>query len=195
MTSGARAVVAAGMTMMMTTRRTLLALLPLIFLTGCLTDPDIEDVVDAIAWELQPADLDTEVELRIGNGLIGVAEWICNISDDCEEWEEILSGVDQIHLGVYEVEGGRYSDGLQMTDELRDDLVYGDWKLVVSAYDRHDTAFVLANADEWGIHEILVISYDGDQVVVVRLEGELEKSLHHLIHREDGYMLAAHGDF
>jgi len=173
------------------TKRIALGILPLLLLTGCLTDPEIEDVVDAISWELEPAYLDSEVELRIGDGLIGVAEWICDVSDDCEDWEMVLSGVDEIHLGVYNVRGARYSGGLTMSEELREDLVYGDWKLVVSAYDHGDTTFVLANADEWGIDEVLIISADDDQVVVLRLEGELERSLHHLIHREDGFIVAS----
>lgn len=181
---------------MMTSRATLIFLLvaALPLLAGCFTDPDIEYVVDALEWELQPAELDPEVELRFGRGTLGFVEFLCNISDECDEWEEMLEEVDQVHVGVYDVVGSRYAGDLIMTDELRGDLVYDDWKLVVSVRDDYDSTFILTEVDEDRIREILVISYDGDQAVVVRLEGQLEEALHHLVHdRDNEFTVASHG--
>jgi len=175
----------------MTTRATMASrriswLLPaaasVLLLAGCFTDPDIEYVVAALEWELQPAELDPEVELRFGRGTLGLARFLCEFSDDCEEWGELLAEVDQVHVGVYDVRGARFSNGLRMSDELRGDLVYDDWQLIVSVHDEHDSTFILANADEDRIYDILVISFDGDQAVVVRLKGDLGEALHHLVH-------------
>lgn len=160
-------------------------------LGGCFTDPDIEQVVDALAWELEPAELSAEVELRLGNGSLGILRWICERSDDCEEFETLLAGVDEVHLGVYDIRHARYAGDLEMNPLLREDLAIDGWEFVVSVRDRSgEGTFVLARYDERRVHGMLVIAQDRDELVVVRLDGDLDKALHRAAQRDEDFLVA-----
>jgi len=160
-------------------------------LAGCFTDPDIVEIVDAIAWEMEPAQLEPDVELRLGDGSLGLLRWICGWSDDCEEFEDLLSGVDEVHLGVYDIHGRRGGSPLRMDPMLRDDLAAEGWEFVVSVRDRNDeSAFVLARYDDRGVYGMLIISQDHRQLVVARLDGDLDKALHRAAQRDEEFLLA-----
>jgi hypothetical protein len=161
-------------------------------LTGCFTDPDIDEVVDAVSWELEPARLDTEVELRFGGGTLGLARMLCGFVDDCEEYQDIIAGIDEVHLGVYNVEGSSYDSRLRLSDELREDLEYDGWQVVMTSYDEDESVFVMAQVDEDNLNGMYVVAYEGDELVVIRLEGELEESLHAAVRRDGSFMTAMH---
>ena len=89
-----------------------LALLPL--LASCVfSGEQIRDEVDSIAWDLRPAELETQAELRIGRGLLGMATTVARWSDDpaADFAAYLIDDIDQVDAGIYELfyrtHGGR----------------------------------------------------------------------------------------
>ena len=159
-------------------------------LSGCLLDPDIEDVVRSIEWELEPASLDPVVKLRLGKGSMGLAKAICGLVPDCrEEGLDFLRGVDAIHLGVYEILGDRYDDGLAaFNPDLRDDFAADGWDLVVSVKGGGETVWVMAQVDDYEITGLYVVAVEDEELVVVRLEGDLTRTLDAAVRRDRDFM-------
>jgi hypothetical protein len=163
-----------------------------LLLAGCFTDPDIGEVVDAIAWEIEPAHLNPDVELRLGSGSLSLARGICGFVDDCEEYASLLEGVRMVHLGVYQIEGPHRGQSLDFDEDLRRDLEAEGWHPVVHVRDRGgETALALTRMDERGdLSGMYVVSVDRDEVVVVKLEGDLSKPLDCVLRRDEGFLAA-----
>lgn len=161
-------------------------------LTGCFTDPDIAEVVDALAWELEPAYLNPEIELRLGNGSLSLARGICGFVEDCEEYAPLLEGVEMVHVGVYEIDGPRRARRLNVDGDLRLDLEAEGWHPVVHVRDRHgETALALTRVDDRGdLDGMYLISVDRHELVVVKLEGELSRPLDRVLRRDEGFLAA-----
>ncbi len=172
------------------------ALIAVLALTlgGCFTNPDIHTVVDAISWEIEPAELNTEVELRFGSKSVSLARSICGWIEDCEEYRHMLSGIRQVHLGVYDVQGRFDASSLSLSDGLRHDLEDEGWQVVMVSQDQdNEGIMVLTQVIDDDLTGLYVISIDRDELVVVRLEGDLAKPLDTLLRRDEDFMVSVRG--
>jgi hypothetical protein len=122
-------------------RLLLASLLVIPLVSGCVYGTDaIRDEVDSIAWDLRPAELDTQAEIAFGRGILGMASTVARWSDDhdAEFAADMLDDIEKVDVGIYEVFGsGRHGpngltqDGLE---ELRD----LGWRPVVRTSERRD---------------------------------------------------------
>jgi hypothetical protein len=152
--------------------------------SGCFDDPDIADVVDAIAWEIEPARLDPHAELRFGSGSLSLARTICGWVDDCQDYAPLLRGIRQAHVGVYEIDG-RVPAELGWSDDLRYDLEAEGWHVALASRDRGgETILALTRLDGGDLTGLYVVSLEDDELVVVKLEGNLSGPLDLVLRRD-----------
>lgn len=169
-----------------------LLLLPLI--AGCVFGNErIRDEVDTIAWDLRPTELEPQVELRIGRGLLGLVSTVARWSDDddADFAAELLDEVEAVDLGIYTLlEQGRESpDGLTTdgVEELKD----LGWRVVVRTSEHRDGDRWVLYRGESGRDQMLVIGFEDEELIVLRLTGQLGGILDNAIRREDDLIVVA----
>lgn len=168
----------------------LVVLLTGLLSSGCFMDPDIQEVVESLEWELAPATLDPVAKVRLGSGSLGLAKAICGLVPDCrEEGLDFLRGVDEVHVGVYEIVGDGWDDPIEaLNPDLRDDFAADGWDLVVSIRDWNETVWVMAKVDEYEILGLYVVAMQDEELVVVRLEGDLTRTLDAAVRRDRQFL-------
>jgi hypothetical protein len=176
-------------------RLLLASLLVIPLVSGCVYGTDaIRDEVDSIAWDLRPAELDTQAEIAFGRGILGMASTVARWSDDhdAEFAADMLDDIEKVDVGIYEVFGsGRHGpngltqDGLE---ELRD----LGWRPVVRTSERRDGSRWVLYRTERGRDQMLVVGIEEDELVVLRLTGDLGGIMDSAIRREDDLIAVAH---
>ena len=169
-----------------------LALLPLI--AGCVfSGEQIRDEVDSIAWDLRPAELKTQAELRIGRGLLGMATTVARWSDDpdADFAADLIDDIDAVDRGVYEL----YADGREgprgLTVDGIEELRDLGWRPVVRTSERRDGARWVLYRTDGGLDQMLVVGIEEGQLIVLRLTGDLGGILDNAIRREDDLIAVA----
>ena len=176
-----------------------LVLLPLV--SGCVFGNErIRDEVDTIAWDLRPMELEPQAELRIGRSLLGLASTVARWSDDhdADFVASLLDDVDAVDLGIYTLHGDWHEgpDGLTTNgvEELRD----LGWRILVRTREHGDgDRWILYRGDS-AHDQMLVIGFEDEELIVLRLEGRLGGILDNAIRREDDLIMVAqevHSDF
>lgn len=177
-------------------RRALLAavLLVLPALSGCVVGhADIEDEVAVIGWDLRPTEFDTEVELKIGRGLLGFAGTVARWSDDHDAAfaAGLLDDIDTIDVGIYELRGDHRRGPGRLTPTGLEELRDLGWRPVVRTSEHRDgDRWILYRADG-GRDEMLVVGLEDAELVVLRLTGHLGGILDNAIRREDDLVVVA----
>jgi hypothetical protein len=146
---------------------------------GCFFDPDIDDVVGVIEQEIAPAEIRPETTVRVGRALMSLARVLAGFVQDEEgrAARKMLQGIEEVHLGVYEVDGLRRSDALQLPESLKEKLHGEGWGMVVSMNTDETQLWLMAQAKRSRIHAAYVIVLERDELVVVKLRGNLSHTL------------------
>lgn len=160
-------------------------------LTGCFDDPDIAEVVDLIAWEVEPARLEPRAELRFGRGSLSLARSVCGWVEECEEYGPLLEGIQQAHIGVYELDGSYPTQRIGSSHDLRFDLESEGWHVALHAQERRGQTVLALTRVEYGeLTGLYVVTCEDDEIVVVKLEGELSRPLDLVLRRDDDFAYA-----
>ena len=125
------------------------------------------DLADELDWKL-----DREMGLTVRRSGLWIARAV--MSGDDEESEEIsamLKGVRRVQVGVYEVEPRK--NGTQ--DATLCNHPFEGWTQMVRVCDE-DEQVVLLTPDPDDMREMIVLTRDENELVVVYLKGNLEKA-------------------
>lgn len=154
-------------------------LVALVSLGGCVFDPDIETIVAEIESQIAPADLEPEVNLRIGRGLLALAKGITGLVNEPEmaEARAVLSGVDEVHVGVYKIHGWPRDMVLDMPESMREKLDGDDWQVIVQVRERDSAVWVIGRRSGSRLGGLYVVALEETELVVVKLEGDLSRSI------------------
>ena len=146
---------------------------------GCFFDPDIEEVVQVIEYEIQPAEIHPEARVRVGRGLLTMAKAIVGLVDepDARTASALLRGINEIHVGVYEVDGLDLDEAFRIPDSLRERLEGENWSIIVDMHSRHEAVWILTQTDGSRVGGLFVVSLSDDELVVVKLEGNLSRTV------------------
>jgi len=163
---------------------------------GCFFNPDIDDMVHALEDELDGVELEPEMRLRFGRASMGLARtalrWAEDDDPDVAMASDILDGVREVHLGIYEVWG--LDETPRLPRSICDELDDGRWSLVVEARDWSSGVWVLSQVRRDEVSGLYVVSIDGHELVVVKLHGDLTRAIDSMVRgamRGDGAALAA----
>jgi hypothetical protein len=146
---------------------------------GCFWNPDIDDMVDALEIAVAPAELDPQVQLRLGRATMGMARtalrWADHDDPDAVLAGDILDGIREVHLGIYEVWG--LDDVPRLPRSLVERLDLEGWNLIVEARDWRSAVWVLSQIQGDEVRGLYVVSLEADELVVVRLHGDLTRAI------------------
>lgn len=154
-------------------------LLTMVTATGCFFDPDIDDVVSVIEQEIAPARIEPETTVRIGRALMSLARVVAGLVPDEEAHsaKEILSGVNEVHVGVYDVYGLPRHASLHLPDPLRAKLEAEGWGMVIKMDTADSQLWLMAQARDSRVHGAYVIVLEREELVVVKLKGNLSRTI------------------
>jgi hypothetical protein len=176
-----------------------LILLPLV--SGCVFGNErIRDEVDTIAWDLRPMELEPQVELQIGRGLLGMVSTVARWSDDhdAEFVADFLDEVDAVDLGIYTLHGPWHEGPDGLTTDAIEELRDLGWRVVVRTREHRDGDRWILYRGEPGHDQMLAIGFEDEELIVLRLTGQLGGILDNAIRREDDLIVVAldvHDDF
>lgn len=169
-----------------------LLLLPL--LQACVVgNARIHEEVDTIAWDLRPMELDAEVELQLGRGVLGFARMVAGWTDDpdAEFAASMLDQIETVDVGVYNLLGGSRSGPERLTGTGLEELRDLGWRPVVRTSGHRDGDRWVLYRGDGGPDEVLVVGIEDEQLVVLRLTGDLGGVLDHAIRRDDDLVVIA----
>jgi len=176
-------------------RRLLITLVLMPLLTGCVFTGDaIRDEVDSIAWDLRPTELEPQAELRIGRGLLGMATTVARWSDDpdADFAADLIDDIEQVDVGIYELFEGRGDAPSGLTPDGIEELRDLGWRTVVRTSERRDGARWVLYRSDGGRDQMLVVGIEDEELIVLRLTGDLGGIMDNAIRREDDLIHVAH---
>lgn len=154
--------------------------------TGCIGVNRNFKQIRTTLLERFDTDFDRKFEFSIGRAGLSLAGVIVRLSDVEEPVDEILSKVSQVQIGVYE-----RADYGQMTADFRDlknvTKLMEDrgWTYIVRSVQGDEMAAVFIKEEDEELNQIYVIAFDGNEMVLVEVHGDLEEIIEIAI-REKG---------
>lgn len=149
----------------------LVALSGLLLLSGCITNPDLEDIPRIFSQELKPARLETKVKLELGPSLLSLAKFGVNLTDS--EAREYLSDIRKIQLGIYEVSG--FSSLNKVWEKASQRMAQKGWQILVKSKDKDNISLIFYRLKRKGRGWLYLINLDQTELVLVKVEGRLER--------------------
>ncbi len=154
-----------------------LLLLPLL-LTGCFSiNEEFESIRDNVINNMGDQ-YNSEFQFSIGSVGITVSSWIIDSSSDDKLPAEILEDVSSVQVGVYKKFKGNASPDITTIKEMESNMQQSGWKSIVksSSEDKLTAVYIRKNSDEL-LERLFVISLDGDELVLVEVEGDLKEAI------------------
>ncbi len=151
-------------------------------LSGCITNPDLEDVPTIFSQELRPARLETKVRLELGPGLLSLAKFGVDLTNS--EAKEYLSDIRKIELGVYEVSGLAPSDNAKLWERISHRMAQSGWDVLVKSRDKDEISLIFYRLKKKGEGWLYLVNLDQTELVLVKIEGKLERLIKKALQKE-----------
>jgi Domain of unknown function (DUF4252) len=160
-------------------------LLP-ILLNGCFgINEEFSSIRDVIIMSFGN-DYKSEYQFSVGSVGITVSSWIVDVSQDDELASDLLDDVSSVQVGVYKKLKNTVSPDFQILIDIEPDMLAAGWKSIIrsSKDDKLSAVYVRKNSTEI-LDRLFIINYDGDELVLVEVEGDLKEAVSTVI-REKG---------
>jgi hypothetical protein len=153
--------------------RLVLAATSLLVASGCLLDPDLDEVMRPFERQVGRESFRPEVRVRLGRSLLTFAKGVMAVVSPAEADEivTLLKGVDELHLGIYSLAPSTASR-LSVTS-VGEALLADGWALVSNTKDSRCTALLFGRTFQSELREILVIVCERDELTLAKMEGDL----------------------
>ncbi len=121
-------------------------------------------------------DYHREVELSAGPFVINLASWVVNFNQDDEIVDDLMRQFSNVQVGVYTMTKDRKKEKNAMMEKINDEMQVRGWRYIVRSYgDDELTAVYLSNDPEMFFKKMFIITHDSEQLVLVEVEGNLDK--------------------
>jgi hypothetical protein len=121
-------------------------------------------------------DYHREVELSAGPLLINVASWVVNFSEDDEIVDDLMREVSNVQVGVYTLTKDRRKEKLNVMEKINSEMQARGWQYIVRSFSSDDlTAVYVSKNPGTFFKKMFVISHDSEQLVLVEIEGQLDR--------------------
>jgi hypothetical protein len=157
-------------------RIAVLILLPLaLSLSGCIWAPELEEVRRELEREIPGARFETEFKLTLGPASLGLARMMVGLVPDAEEAGRYLKDIYRVKLAVYRTESLPAIGELRLPGRLRRQLERSGWEVAVKVREKDEVVWILYREYRNTIRDIYIVVLDQDELVLVRLEGRLDR--------------------
>ncbi len=157
------------------------------FLPGCVfISSDFRHTKNLILEELGPADVDTEVQLQIGKGLISLGGLVVSFTDARDEALKYLRDIKNVQVGVYNLYDCDRRHPVVIPDKIAKKLARKGYTPMVKVKERGGAVWVMIKMRGKRLESLYVISLDYNELVLVEVRGRLERLIEKAI-REHGF--------
>ncbi len=157
--------------------------------SGCLYSREIAQTRRDIERQYPDLHLEREVVMNFGPGMMGFARWVTGLvrDDDAQLASRMLEDVRRLKVGVYRLEGGSTLD-LTAYDLPRLRRFDGKgWETAARIHEDEEVVWVMYRERRGRIENLFVAVLDNENLVLTRLDGDLEKVLQVLL-EEKGHL-------
>ncbi len=138
-----------------------------LFCSGCMTYKGPRGVADTIEQKAG-VQLHREFGVKLGPISTKIATSLAHHWVDEEDFRDVHG----IAIAVFEVKGRTGAPAQPITAH---DLGVDGWQTMISSRSQDDQLLVLAKPGDGELREMMFVSIDGEEVVVARLKGHLDK--------------------
>lgn len=157
---------------------------PVLFFTGCFgVNGEFKSIRNEILYDAK-TDFETDTEFAVGSFGLAVAGSIVKLSDNKENVEEILENISHVQVGVYKKSiNNNLTSDFNFVKKINKKMEKNGWRFIVrSKEDDKVTGIYVNNNYDVEFNRIFVISLNDDELVMVQVEGELEKVIEAALH-------------
>jgi hypothetical protein len=162
--------------------------------SGCLWAPDLAMVRKDIERQLPGVNFDKEIELTLGPISLAFARLVARIVPDGHEAGGYLRDVRRLELAVYNTEDMPPAHTVSMPERLQKMQESEGWEMAVKVRDDNEVVWVLYRLDDESIKELYVVVLGGEQLVLVKAEGRLERLVARALSESGAMKGISHGD-
>lgn len=164
--------------------RCLAALTLAALLVGCgSVGPSIHTVRRGLEQQVPYAHFEQETQITLGRVSLGLAKKLIRLAVDKEDEEELafLWSLKKVEVGVYNVRLSRAEqEALTLPRDFERALNRGGWEALVKTRDGGERTWVFLRPDGEALRSVYVVTYDGEELVLVHVEGRLDLLLREL---------------
>jgi hypothetical protein len=128
-------------------------------------------------------DYHREIEVSVGPFLINFASWVVNLSQEDEIVDDLMRQVSNVQVGVYTMTKDREKEKNTVMEKINSEMQSRGWRYIVRSYsDDELTAVYVSKDPEMFFKKMFIITHDSEQLVLVEVEGKLDKLIELAIH-------------
>jgi hypothetical protein len=128
-------------------------------------------------------DYHREIELSAGPFVINLASWVVNFSQDEEIVDDLMRQVSNVQVGVYTMTNDRKKEKNSVMEKINNEMKSRGWRYIVRSYGEDELTAVYVTKDpEMFFKKMFIITHDSEQLVLVEVEGNLDKLIQMAIH-------------
>jgi hypothetical protein len=119
----------------------------------------------------------------VGPFLINFASWVVNLSQENEIVDDLMRQVSNVQVGVYTMTKDREKEKNTVMEKINSEMQSRGWRYIVRSYsDDELTAVYVSKDPEMFFKKMFIITHDSEQLVLVEVEGKLDKLIELAIH-------------
>ncbi len=146
------------------------------FAAGCFgVDKDFKKVRNGVFKSLSAEDVDKEIEYSASSFEVYILQKLASISDKTIEIELMLSKISNVQIGVYNLQSRNDDPPASIS---RIDKFFADkgWSSLIKSKSNNNCVLVYLNLESPdSINELFIVNAEEDEIVILRLEGKLNK--------------------
>jgi len=128
-------------------------------------------------------DYHREIEVSVGPFLINFASWVVNFSQEDEIVDDLMRQVSNVQVGVYTLTKERSNNKQDVMKKINNEMQSRGWEYIVRSYSNDELTAVYVSKDpEMFFKKMFIITHDSEQLILVEVEGELDKLIELAIH-------------
>lgn len=158
-----------------------------LFSSGCYRAVRLEKMGYAILEACPEARFKKDVSISLGGASWGILKSIAmSVEKDDREIRAYIGNLSKIEVVVYEARGITKADMRPIGEVVKQSLD-DDWQLMVKTAEDGEMVWIHYREDDARIREMNVVTYDGDEFVIVRLAGDLDEIMEVALEDHGGF--------
>jgi len=166
----------------------ILLAVPLLF-SGCYRARELESLCEDFAWQYPDADFERDVSFSLGSISLGAVKLAAGFADDTREAREYLNGLRRIDVAVFKVHHMGDLNKAELPGPLAD-LLDDDWEMAVKTREDDERVWILYREDDDVIRDLHITVLDDEELVMLRLSGELTETFQRVMEDHHGMISA-----
>ncbi len=155
--------------------------------TGCYRAERLEQLGYEILDACPEAHFKKDISLSLGGLSWGIIKKIALAAEKNDrEVRTYIRSLNKIELVVYKASGISRGN-MQPIGEIVKESLGEDWELMVKTAEDDELVWIHYRGDDDQIREMNIVSYDGDEFVIVRLSGNLDDMMEMALEDHGGF--------